>query len=446
MKEEQQIYGMLRVDVAEQKEAVRAAEDWLSLVRIFIEPTYFKVEEDIPESFDLAKVKKLIKELGDVSEVTWLIGDEENELSFSYFKGRILEKYLLSKSVFQVNQSLLKDYLLRKMTTYSGVMAYLRDFAEYRYNNISAIDERLLFETKEELEQLPMLRTLDGKKKIDCNQLAGYDIYSKGLCFTSCWQMYFGQPYYTMIPKQIFQEVQQIEYVKEHQNQVLEIQLYKDPFNWRHESNLKFQRLFRDQMGFDSLAWDNGVGLLREPYIEYIYPKDFIHTVQYQNDSLQPTPKKTASHFITRSYDLVKGAYKEKRVKGALNAQAFFPWVDEAQSKMVAYRVIDPELTLDNGLAAYTYYIRDYLDIDVIDDKYPEYEAILRFYIPEKQMEQIPFDEIFKHFPDTKISQIKRKKGTISVELKKEKNHLRVLFLDYNQLNEFIEIQGPQKV
>ncbi|MGM0124074.1 hypothetical protein IGI37_001448 [Enterococcus sp. AZ194] len=444
--EEQQIYGILRVDTAKESEKIQLAEDWLSLVRISIEPTYFKLEESEPQSFDLEKMKGLIRDLADLNEVTWLVGNEDNELSFSYFKGRILEKYIFSKVVFFKNQSLIKDYLLKKMTEYKGVMAYLRSFNEYRYSNLGSLNERLAFETIEEIEQLPKLKTMTGEERVDCNQFAGYDIFFKGLCLTSCWQMFFGEPYYSLIPKQIFKEVQQVEFAQEHKNQVMEIQLYKDPYKWAHESNLKFQRLFRDQLGFDSLAWDNGVGVLREPYIEYIYPKNFIHTVQYQNDSLQPTSKKAASHFITRTYDLIQGAYQEKRVKGALSAQAFFPWIDESQAKMVAYRVIDPELTLDNGLAAYAYYIRDYLEIDVIDDKYPDYEAILRFYIPQNQLAQIPFDELFKQFPDTKIGPIKRKKGTISVELKKERNHLRVLFLDYDKLEELRGLQEPQKV
>jgi hypothetical protein len=442
MIEKKQMYGMLRVDAATSKEIVQASEDWLSLVRILIQPSFIRIENEQPQPFDLHKIKNAISLLGEDSEVTWLVGNEIDEFSFSLFKGRILEKYLISDNLFWGNHELIKDYLLNKMTFYTGIISYLRSYSEYQYSNVANIKERQNFETEEEIKELPKLKTMSGEQKIDCNQFAGYDIFFKGLCLTSCWHIYFGSVYYSMIPKQIFKEIQQVEFVKEHENEVIEIQLFKNPYNWKHERNLGFQRLFRDQLGIDQLVWDNGTGLLREAYIEYVYPKNFIHTVQYQNDSLQPTRKKEASHFITRTYDLVHETYQEKRVKGALNAQAFFPWIDESQLKMVAYKVIDPELTLDSGLEAYSYYIRDYLEIDVIDDKYPEYEATLRFYIPQNQLTQIPFDQIFERFPDVKIGPVKQKKDAISVELKKEKNHLRVLFLAYEKLEELLGIQG----
>lgn len=67
---------------------------------------------------------------------------------------------------------------------------------------------------------------------------------------------------------------------------VVMVELYRDPFQWDHELNLSYQRLFRDQTGIDQLTWDNGVGILREPYIEYAFGDHLIQTIQYQNDRL----------------------------------------------------------------------------------------------------------------------------------------------------------------
>lgn len=64
-------------------------------------------------------------------------------------------------------------------------------------------------------------------------------------------------------------------------------------------------------------------------------------------------------HFCNKSYDIQQGDYKERRVRGTLNAQAYFPWVDENRSRMMCYKVIDPTVALDNGIEAYCYYIRN---------------------------------------------------------------------------------------
>ncbi len=107
--------------------------------------------------------------------------------------------------------------------------------------------------------------------------------------------MYYSRYYHQIIPKPIFLDIQQVEKVKGLENEVICIQLYRDPFNWQKPNNQMFQSYFRDQLGFDHLAWDNGVGLLKPPFVEYIYTDHTIQSVQYQNAQMQLVPKKNAS-------------------------------------------------------------------------------------------------------------------------------------------------------
>ena len=127
--------------------------------------------------------------------------------------------------------------------------------------------------------------------------------------------MYFSEYYERVLPLVIIKDAQQVEQIQTMEEGVVMVELYRDPFQWDHPANLSYQRLFRDQIGVDQLTWDNGVGILREPFIEYAFGHQLIQTIQYQNDRLQPTVKRKATHFITRNFDLVREIYQERRVR-----------------------------------------------------------------------------------------------------------------------------------
>lgn len=118
-------------------------------------------------------------------------------------------------------------------------------------------------------------------------------------------------------------------------------------------------------------------------------------------------------HFCNKSYDIQQGDYKERRVRGTLNAQAYFPWVDENRSRMMCYKVIDPTVALDNGIEAYCYYIREYLEVEVTDEKYQEYLLSLRIYVPSESLSELPLKEIKHRLSDVTFKRIK-KSGEVS--------------------------------
>lgn len=147
---------------------------------------------------------------------------------------------------------------------------------------------------------------------------------------------------------------------------------------------MRFQQLFRDQLGISQLSYTNGVGLLKQPYIEFAFEDTVIQTVQYQNEQFQPTKKSDASYFVTRTYNFLTNQYRVNRMKGGLNALAYFPWIDDESERMMNYHILYPELTLDKGLAAFEYYIRDSIEFEIQDMRYKDYTAVLQLFIPKK--------------------------------------------------------------
>ncbi|MDR3157050.1 MAG: hypothetical protein LBT69_03965 [Lactobacillales bacterium] len=413
--------------------------DWLSLARILTIPMIFRENKKQRVLFDLDDVTQRIKMISKETDVWWSL--EAGNAKFQvHVRGKTLFcSNFLSKELFAKYESLIDNYFVSRLEE-NGIFGYLRSSDEYEFNNISHLKLRT-FDTPEELEKLPKCYDSDWNVAVDCNQLAGYDLLHEGLMLTSCWRMFFSKHYYCYVPKAVFEAVQQVYQVRSHKSDLLEITLFKDPWNWDAEVNLNYQRLFRDQVGFDQLAWGNGVGLLREPYIEFAFEERCVHTVSYLDQQGQPISKKQASIFVTRSYDFKEGQYVEHHLKGRLNAQAFFPWIDESKKKMMNYCVLNPEYALDKGACAFEFYIREFLELELDEDSsYHQYLPILRFYIPKIEMFKVPFEIVSKKMSDVEFQKIKYPGNDPTFDLKKGENRLRIVFMDYAKLmksNEF---------
>lgn len=441
MKKTEKIYMVAQQANSSLEELKQGVSDWLSFLRILTTPESYRLDDAEFQEFDLLALKNRIQQLTDTDDLWFKVNSPGGEFQLHISKLALHERTILDGNVFLTYQQMIENYYDTKMIR-NGIYAYIRALDEQLYNNVENVAKRT-FESDTEIRALP--KRYNSKKEVivDCNQLAGYDVYFKGLCLTSCWKMYYSSVYYQLIPKSIFLEVQQVHEVAELENQLVKITLFKDPFNWNLPVNLKYQRLFRDQMGFDQLAWSNGTGVLRPPYMEYAFTDEMIQTVQYQNDYFQPVEKKDATYFVTRSYDYLHQKYNENRTKGILNAQAYFPWIDEKSRKMMNYRVLNPEMTIDGGLSAYEFYIRQFLEINVLDQKYDDFVSVLRFYLPKEAIKEVPLEALWDKLIDVNISNLKQKELSTRFDLKKAKNHLRVVFLDYSyleSLNQTIDI------
>ncbi|EOL42915.1 hypothetical protein [Enterococcus caccae] len=441
MKKTKKIYMVTARAGLSLKELKQDVFDWVSFLRIVAIPESYRFGDEEVRAFDLQIITHQIQQLTEKENLWIKVNAQDGEFQLHVSKLTLHERTILDGAVFLANQAMIENYCDTRMVK-NGVYGYIRSFDEYLYNNVEIIGKRT-FESSDEIKQLPKRYDREKTVIVDCNQLAGYDIYFKGLCLTSCWKMYYSSLYTQVIPKSIFMEVQQVQAVEELRNQVVKITLFSNPFNWDVPVNQKYQRLFRDQMGYDQLAWNNGTGVLRPPFIEYAFVEEVIQTVQYQNSYYQPVEKKNATYFVTRSYDKIRQKYVVNRTKGILNAQAYFPWIDEKSRKMMNYRVLDPKMAIDDGLSAYEFYIRQFLEIEVLDEKYDEFVSVLRFYLPKEAIQQLPLEALWDKLFDVNISNLKQKESSTRFDLEKAKNHLRVVFLDSSYLetiNQTIDI------
>lgn len=421
-------------------ESIELLKDWLSFVRIITEPKYYKIDDGETVPFDVLATKTAIEELTD-RDTRWMkIYSSDGEFQVHISSRSIVERNIIDGSVFFKYQKMIENYNDLRMEK-NGFYGYIRSLDEYLYNNVEKMEKRD-FDTAEDLAKLPKRYNNNQEIIVDCNQFSGYDIFFRGLCLTSCWKMYYSSLYFQLIPRQIFLEVQQVQSIQELKNDMVKVSLFLDPLNWQAEANQHFQQFFRAQMGFDQLAWNNGVGILRPPLIEFAFIEEMVQTVQYQNDQFQPIEKQKATFFVTRSSDYIRQEYSENRTKGVLNVQAYFPWIDHQGKKMMNYRVINPQLAIDNGLAAYEFYIRQFLEINVMDEKYDTYLAVLRFYLPKAALRDLPLDELQEKLWDVNISNLRIQDSATYFDLNKNNSHLRVAFVDA----EHLEIKDLEKI
>ncbi|MBL1229032.1 hypothetical protein IW492_07265 [Enterococcus sp. BWB1-3] len=432
MRKTEKIYMLSHLSSNSKDELTELLKDWVSFVRILTDPEIFRINDGETEAFNLFRIKEAFEQLTPESNLWLKIRAAGGEFQVHISGLTIVERNIFDASIFSAYHKMVENYCDLRMEK-NGTYGYIRSLDEYLYNNVERLDKRD-FQSQDELEKLPKRYNYNKEIVVDCNLFSGYDIYYKGLCMTSCWKMYYSNLYFQIIPRQIFLEVQQVQTIEELQNDMVKISLYLDPFKWEAEVNQKYQCFFREQIGFDQLVWTNGVGVLRPPLIEFAFIDQAVQTVQYQNDQLQPVEKKKATYFVTRSSDYIRKEYSENRTRGILNVQAYFPWIDHEGKKMMNYRVLNPELTLDEGLSAYEFYIRQYLEIDIMDERYESYIAVLRFYLPDQFLKELPLEPLYEKLYDVTISNLNQEKEVTYFDLDKAKNHLRVAFLSNTQL------------
>ncbi|GCF94494.1 hypothetical protein NRIC_23850 [Enterococcus florum] len=428
---EKQLYSVAQLHRMDQEDLRAAAADWLVMTRLLLEPVEMMINGR-KTAFDLSKLKDQIASVTTEEDLLVQISNNEAESSLHIWGETLLEKTLVTRKSYETWEAVFLDYLNERMK-HKGLFAYIRDYDEYLYHNTSQIDKRRAFESAQESDALPKMKGVNGEVIVDCNRFPGFDVFHKGFCLTSCWRMFFGSAYKQLFPKQLLLEIQQVEKVRELGSGVF-IELYKDPFQWKEPSNIRFQRLFRDQLGVAQLSYTNGVGLLAQPYIEFAFEDTVIQTVQYQNEQFQPTEKRNAAYFVTRTYDFLNDQYRVHRMKGALNVLAYFPWIDDDNEKMMNYHVIHPEMTIDQGIDAYEYYIRDVMDLDINDERFRKYTAILQFFIPGNALNEFPLEKLAARLNDVTIQQVKDRKDGFALSLEKGSNQLTVLFVDQKNI------------
>ncbi|MGX6978648.1 hypothetical protein ACWN8V_05245 [Vagococcus elongatus] len=390
------IYLVFQSNVVDSSEKLTdLVKDWYILSKIMASSsdsarTIYKVSEDESTEINEDDFNHLLGSSVQEKETQQLfkITHEQFSMEILIRKGRVLETLLVDSPLYHHLENILLDYLEQRMIS-CGTYAYVRDYEEYLAHNVEDIQERLELKLQYP-ESIRYMKDDKGNKLVDCSQYSGYDLMFRGLALTSCWKMWFSENYFYVVPKQAFLDVQQVDEVKELAREVIRVTLYNSPLDWREEANLHFQKLFKKQLGFEQIEWTNGVGVLAEPYVDFLQSGDRMQMIQYQNEYLQPVEKTKAKHFTTRIFNYAQNFYVESRRFGYLNSQAYFPFELGMNNDCLAYWILNTDYSLDKGIESFLYYISYYLKAKKMLFQPMRQKTILRFYLPKTSLGTVP--------------------------------------------------------
>ena len=92
------------------------------------------------------------------------------------------------------------------------------------------------------------------EKVIDTECNPGHNHYFEGIWFGSCYQMWFGRPYYQYIEKEKLKSFDNCYENVELDNEVIRIRLYENLWDYDKKASRKIQWDFRKSVGIDVVA------------------------------------------------------------------------------------------------------------------------------------------------------------------------------------------------
>lgn len=194
MKKTEKIYMVLQRKTRSLEEMKQDIIDWLSFLRIMTTIENYCFDNEEVQAFNLALITKRIQGCTEKEDLWIKIKGQGGESQLHISELTLHDRTILDKDLFFAYQTMIEDYLDTRMVK-NGIYGYIRSLDEYLYNNVEMIEKRT-FEMPEEIEKLPKRYNRNKEVIVDCNQLAGYDIFFKGLCLTSCWKMYYSDLFF----------------------------------------------------------------------------------------------------------------------------------------------------------------------------------------------------------------------------------------------------------
>lgn len=174
---------------------------------------------------------------------------------FSIVKdGVALRTVTLSINLLKEQTSEPVDQLIDKYMAEDGIVAYKCTMEDFFWQNETSISSYTC--RKRGLEGLKFTTSKIGlpEKIVDIEYNPGHSHRYEGVWFGSCYQMWFGRPYYEFISKERLQSFRNCHENVELENDAIRITLYEDIWDFDNPANRERQWDFRRSMGVDEVA------------------------------------------------------------------------------------------------------------------------------------------------------------------------------------------------
>lgn len=227
-------------------------EKWTKIVCNYFKPQWMNINCGKNRKFNKNRLLEIIKqETKDKIQLRLDDGDGGN--AFDILQ-RAQSPHITTMSIVLEDISdLFLDREIDELMKEKGIVAYKRCLKEGVLQN-----EKFVHMYKWEGGKMKDVKVKYSKtfneKVIDVEYNPGHNHYFEGIWFGSCYQMWFGRPYYQYIEKEKLKSFSNCYENVELDNEVIRIRLYENIWDYDKRKSRKIQWDFRRSVGMDVVA------------------------------------------------------------------------------------------------------------------------------------------------------------------------------------------------
>lgn len=225
-------------------------EKWIKIVCDYFKPEWVKINSGRDHKYNEKNIYENIKQ-GISNGIQLHLNGGKSWFDILYNEH---SPHITSMSiVLEDEKGLLLDREIEKLMIEKGIVASKGILEDDTLQNVEDIDmyKRLGGNIRD--VKTKYSKTFN-KKVIDTEYNAGHNHYTNGLWFGSCYQMWFGRPYYQYIEKEKLKSFSNCYENVELDNEVIRIRLYENIWDYDKRKSRKIQWDFRRSVEMDVVA------------------------------------------------------------------------------------------------------------------------------------------------------------------------------------------------
>lgn len=205
-----------------------------------------KFIDGISKEIQIKDIMKLSVEDIDENKLTIIRGAYNKEITWL--------TCTLTQETYELNSVILFKSIDNFMQKHNGIVAYACSSKDNFWQNTESIENYQSYgRSTENISLIPSSHFPDDMI-VDIEQNPGHYHIVNGVWFGSCWKMWYGSEYFKYIPKDVLASFQNCFENIELENEVINITLYENVWDYDQSENREVQIEFRNQTGIDIIA------------------------------------------------------------------------------------------------------------------------------------------------------------------------------------------------
>lgn len=250
---------VIRIIFDSSEVTIKNVEGWFR-EKYFFEPTHIRskyLTQGNLRKFNHNRFFENINKILEDDRFDITVENEKND--FSLTRGTYTNKIAwlscrLTPEKYESNKGKVIEYINTFMKKHKGIAAIMCSLRDYFWQNNENIQYHCAMGKSMEGVHTKPNPIFPTDTIVDTEFNPGHNHIVNGICFGSCWTMWFGQEFFSYIPKSILKNYQGCYENKEISEGLIRIMLYENIWAYDEPDNRDRQLQFRKQVGIDEVA------------------------------------------------------------------------------------------------------------------------------------------------------------------------------------------------